>query len=276
MDAMTENPASGADDVPLYAFFGRQRLLVFAHEYEAGSLQHRHRHDVPQLVHAARGVMRMTTPQGYWVIPPGRGVWIPAFLPHEIRMVGPVFMRSLYVGCETDPALAAECAVVDVPPLLQQLLEELAGAEPPPPGQRPRRHAMEDLVLIEIARLERLRLHIPLPRDPRLRRLCEEILLSPNDGRTLEDLSDLVGASVRTLRRLFQEELKMSFADWRQQALVVEALARLEEGQSVSAVSRALGYAAPSAFTAMFKRVLGRPPRSHQALYRVGSRNDAA
>jgi AraC-like DNA-binding protein len=253
------------DEIPLYPFFGSERLLVFAHDYEAGSMQHRHRHDVPQLLHAARGVMRMATPSGYWVIPPGRGVWIPAFLPHEIRMVGPVSMRTLYVGCPIDLRLAAECAVVGVPPLLQNLLAQLAGTEPPSPEERPRRQTIEDLVLIEIGRLERLRLHIPLPTDPRLRRLCDAIVAAPETNRTLEELADEVGASARTLRRLFQQELGMSFAGWREQACVVEALARLEEGRTISAVSRELGYAAPSAFTTMFKRVFGKSPRHHLA-----------
>ena len=49
------------EDCPLYRFFGDHRLLVFAHDYPAGSHQHRHRHDAPQLLHAARGVMRATT-----------------------------------------------------------------------------------------------------------------------------------------------------------------------------------------------------------------------
>ena len=257
------------DKAPLYAFFGSERLLVFAHDYEAGSIQHWHRHDVPQLLHAARGVMRVTTPDGYWVIPPGRGVWIPAFMPHEVRMVGSVFMRTLYVGCALDPELAAECAIVDVPPLLLHLLEQLAGAEPPPPEQRARHRTIEDLVLIEIEQLERLRLHIPLPTNARLRKICDEILASPETGGTLEDLAEVAGASARTLRRLFQQELGMSFAAWRQQARLVEALARLGEGQPIAAVSRELGYAAPSAFSAMFKRVIGKPPRSYQASRRL-------
>jgi AraC-like DNA-binding protein len=36
----------------------------------------------------------------------------------------------------------------------------------------------------------------------------------------------------------------------------------------VSAVSYELGYAAPSAFTAMLKRVFGKSPRDHQDLRR--------
>ncbi len=154
--------------------------------------------------------------------------------------------------------------IVDVSPLLRHLLEEIAGADPLPPAERGRRLAIEDLVLIEIERLRQLHFHIRLPADPRLRSFCEAALASPKASRTFEELAEDVGASARTLRRLFQDQLGMNFATWRQQALLVEALARLEEGVPISAVARELGYATPAAFTTMFKRVLGESPRNHR------------
>ncbi len=253
-----------SEDVPLYPFFGGGRTLVFAHDYAAGSLQHCHRHNAPQLLHAARGVMRVTTPGGYWVIPPNRGVWIPAFMPHEIRMVGPVSMRTLYVDVSAAPARAMECAVVAVPPLLHHLLEELALADPRNPApSSPRHQAMEDLVLIEIAQLEHLPLSVRMPRDHRMVKLCAALLEHPGDPSTLDDLAHRIGASTRTLRRLFQQEVGMSFVAWRQQVRLMEALARLAEGQQILRVSRDLGYAAPSAFVAMFKREMGCPPNRY-------------
>ena len=252
------------EGIPLYPFFGSGRSLVFAHDYPAGSLQPCHRHDVPQLLHAARGVMRVTTPGGYWIIPPNRGVWIPAFVPHEIRMVGPVSMRTLYVEAACAPAQATECAVVAIPALLQRLLEEQARSDPreaQPDG--PRHRAMEQLTLIEIERLETLPLSVRMPGDPRLLKLCSALLEHPEDTRSLDELAERIGASPRTLRRLFQEELGMSFAVWRQQLRLMEAYARLAEGHAVGRISEDLGYAAPSAFIAMFKRATGHPPSRH-------------
>lgn len=249
------------EEIPLYAFFGEGRTLVFAHDYAAGSMQSRHRHDVPQLLHAARGVMRVTTPEGYWVIPPNRGIWIPAFMPHEIRMVGPVSMRTLYVEAASVPEGAEECAVVVIPPLLQRLLAELSVIDPRLPVPDLRRHrAMENLLLIEADRLERLPLSVPMPRDHRLLKLCTALLEHPENASTLDVLADQIGASTRTLRRLFQEELGMSFATWRQQVRLMEAFARLAEGHAITRVSQDLGYAAPSAFIAMFRRAMGAPP----------------
>jgi len=119
---------------------------------------------------------------------------------------------------------------------------------------------MEELVLIEAAGLEHLPLSVRMPRDSRLLKLCGALLEQPGDTSTADELADRIGASTRTLRRLFQEEVGMSFAAWRQQVRLMEALARLAEGQAIARVSRELGYAAPSAFVAMFRRAMGCSP----------------
>lgn len=253
------------DDSVLYGFFGSEEFLAFARDYPAHSVQPLHHHDVPQLLHAARGVMRMTTPTGYWVIPPGRGVWIPALMPHEIKMVGPVSMRTIYIGGDRGKQSVEKCSVIEVSALLRELIEALAIREPVAPEPCPRRHALGELMLIELTRAERLDLHVPMPADARLRRVCAAVLAHPERATTLEELADRFGASARTLRRLFHQSLGMSYATWRQQARLVEALALLSDGRPVAAISRELGYASPSAFTAMFKRVFGSPPRAVHA-----------
>jgi AraC-like DNA-binding protein len=52
----------------------------------------------------------------------------------------------------------------------------------------------------------------------------------------------------------------MSFAAWRQQLRLVQALSRLAAGESVTLVAQDLGYDSPSAFAAMFRRSLGCAP----------------
>lgn len=69
-----------------------------------------------------------------------------------------------------------------------------------------------------------------------------------------------MGASGRTLARLFRREIGMTFGAWRQQARLIEALARLGTGEPVTHVALDLGYESPSAFTAMFRRSLGVTP----------------
>jgi AraC-like DNA-binding protein len=69
--------------------------------------------------------------------------------------------------------------------------------------------------------------------------------------------------SRRSFTRIFREETGLSFVSWRQQACLVVALPRLAAGESITTVAMEMGYDNPSAFTTMFKRLLGVSPRSY-------------
>jgi AraC-like DNA-binding protein len=116
------------------------------------------------------------------------------------------------------------------------------------------------LILDEIAALPTVGLDLPMPRDARLRRICAALRAEPGSTRTLESWARATGASSRTLARRFVRETRLTFAEWRQQARLLDAMARLAAGQPVTAIALDLGYDSPSAFAAMFRRALGTPP----------------
>jgi transcriptional regulator GlxA family with amidase domain len=113
------------------------------------------------------------------------------------------------------------------------------------------------LILDEIGSAPRLDLHISLPRDPRLMRVCETIIADPAAPATLERLAEQIHVSTRTLARMFHRELDMSFGDWLRRTRLLLSLPRLVAGASVLEVALEHGYDSPSAFTAMFRRILG-------------------
>ena len=47
------------------------------------------------------------TAHGTWVVPPQRGMWIPSGITHEVRMLGDVRTRSLFV----EPDAATGCRI---------------------------------------------------------------------------------------------------------------------------------------------------------------------
>jgi AraC-like DNA-binding protein/quercetin dioxygenase-like cupin family protein len=234
-------------------------IAAMAKDFPDGNRVAPHRHRRAQLVFAARGVMVVSTPEGTWVVPPNRAVWMPPETEHAIRSWGDVAMRTLYIRADLAATLPRQCCVIAVSPLLRELI--LRAVELPllydeagPEGR------VMALVLDEIRALPVLPLHLPWPQDGRLRRLCAAIEAEPASERTLEDWANGVGASSRTLARLFRRETGMSFGAWRQQVRLVDALGRLATGQKVTAVALDLGYQSPSAFTSMFRRALGRAP----------------
>ena len=114
-----------------------------------------------------------------------------------------------------------------------------------------------------LGRAEQAPLHLPWPTDPRLARVTDALMEDPADPRGLEEFAAEAGASARTLARLFDKELGMSFRAWRQQRRLLASLEMLAGGRPVTSVALDLGYDSPSAFIAMFKRVLGKSPTAY-------------
>ena len=237
---------------------------AMAKDFPDGHVIPAHHHPRAQLIYAAAGVMRVATGDASWILPPLRGLWMPPWLGHEVRMTGAVAMRTLYVREDAAAALPRAVRVIAVAPLLRELILRATAMpllydEAGPEGR------VIALILDEIAAAPPLALGLRRPRDPRLARLCAALDADPADRRTLARWATAVGASERTLARLFHAETGMGFATWRQQLRLQEALARLALGAPVTAVALDLGYESPSAFAAMVRRATGASPRALRA-----------
>ncbi len=243
---------SGADDDS-----NASPVTCHCPHYPAGHVIPNHHHHRAQLLYALSGVMMVTTEAGRWTVPPQQAVWIPAATSHDVQMPGPVSMRSLYIRPDIASSLASECKVVEVTPLLRELIATLVT------GQRADLQQLERLMAVlvdEVKLLHSPPLHLPTPHDHRLCRITEVLINNPSDERDLETWSQSVGASTRTLARLFKKETGLGFREWRQQLRLLKAIELLAMGEDVTSVSLTLGYQSPSAFISMFRRVLGTTP----------------
>ncbi len=229
-------------------------VQVRAYDYVNGSREIWHSHEYGQLVHATQGVIRVLTRLGAWTVPPAYGFWIAPGVDHELHMVGNVAMRTLYVESNQLPAPWQSCRLIKVEPLLRELI--LAMLVPDASA-----HLLTPLLLNQLASAPQTSgCSLPLPRDKRLLKVCEMLLDNPANPATLEDWSEHIGASVRTLRRRFRDETGLSFNQWRQQLRIAEAVCLLAQGRPLGSIARDMGYASGNAFSAMFKRVLGEVP----------------
>src|SRR6266700_1331131 len=100
----------------------RSQIRPLTHDYPARHVVPLHFHDRDQLVYASHGVMTVRTGDGTWVVPTHRAVWIPAAIPHTITMSGAVAMRTLYLRTRLVKSLPRGCCVVNVSPLLRELI----------------------------------------------------------------------------------------------------------------------------------------------------------
>ena len=111
------------------------------------------------------------------------------------------------------------------------------------------------VILDQLSDLPTAPLRLPLPSDPRARSVAEAVRDDP--GRVTPVPG---GVSRRTLERLFRAETGLPLGQYRERARLLAALPRLARGEPVARVAAEVGYATPSAFGAMFKRVLGVSP----------------
>src|SRR5579859_8188175 len=93
---------------------GAAAVTTLSWQYADGHRVPEHFHDDDQLVYAVRGVMTVRTPDGLWVVPPRRAVWIPAKIPHGIDMSGAVAMKTLYLAPRLVRSLPRACCVLHV------------------------------------------------------------------------------------------------------------------------------------------------------------------
>jgi AraC-like DNA-binding protein len=185
-------------------------------------------------------------------------VWIPPRVDHEVFLVGDVALRTVYVDASAAPRALDTCEVIDVSNLMRELIVTLGAIDRK--KQAARYEMLSRALLEEMRAAPTLSLDLALPGDRRLRTLCEALLEDPGAALSLQDWAPRVGASARTLARLFQQQLGMSFGQWRQRVRLAHAAALVSVGTPLADVAASLGYESASAFSAMFKRALGRPP----------------
>ncbi|MGF1612086.1 MAG: helix-turn-helix domain-containing protein [Kiloniellales bacterium] len=227
--------------------------------YPNGHTNPWHSHDRACLIYPAEGVVTVETEKGHWVVPPQRAVWVPGGVRHQTCMSGQVALRSLIVDQASIPDLPESLCVLGITPFLRELILHTC-AEPMGPTLDGPDGRIIAVILDQLRSLPVPAFPLPIPQDRRLQRLVEALLQNPADSRSLEDWGRTVGASSRTLARLFRAETAMTFRAWRQHLRVLEALRRLAQGEAVTTVALDVGYESPSAFVQMFKKCLGRTP----------------
>lgn len=219
----------------------------------------RHQHHRAQLIYSVRGILNCEIEDGVWIVPPQCAIWIPGNLPHSARGSGETECHCLFVNPDATANLPRTCCTISVSPLLRELLLKVASfPELYEPGGREDR--LIAALLDELGEAPVEDLHLPMPREPRLRRLVEMMLSDPTEKTSKAVWAQRIGMSERSMSRLLLQEIGISFGRWRRQLHVILALQRLAKGESVQTVALELGYESASGFVTMFRKAVGSPP----------------
>lgn len=216
-----------------------------------------------ELNYALSGVCEFDIEGRRYLSPPHYGVWIPPGVMHEAWNRQDIRYVSVYVAPSLCAALAPAPSTLQLSPLLKAILADFAARDVTLP------RTAEDLrlahVLVDQIRLApRFESYLPFSDDPLLGPILAALQADPRDRRSAAEWARAAGTTERTLSRRCHDHLGVSFNAWRQRLKVVAALALLDDGEPVYRIADRLGYANPSAFIAMFRRVTGASPTQNR------------
>jgi AraC-like DNA-binding protein/quercetin dioxygenase-like cupin family protein len=238
-----------------------QKIAIRVKDFADGAFIEKHTHDSHQLLYATSGVMRLYASEKVWIVPDRRAVFIPAEVSHSIKMHGKVEMRTLYIDPEKFESSQGVLKVISVNNLMRELIIALS-KESAVYQLGSRCEKIAQLIEIEFELAQKEQLYIPLPVDSRLQIICASLLAKPSDTRSLDCWGDACGTSIRTLNRLFEKDLGMSFRQWRKLVRIHSSIEDLSQGLSIEQTAKRNGYRSPSAYSSVFKSIIGQPPSS--------------
>lgn len=239
-----------------------QPVLTHSRSMIAESSIQPHVHPRGQLLWAVQGILTVTSEKGVWVVPSTHAVWIPGGHAHQVSNETATQTRNLYI----DPSFCVRQSVdniimVKMSALMREVILKLTEGEES--LSKERGYHLGLVALDELESLEALELYMPSGRDPRLRRLISMIVNQPDQSVSLEWLAAQVGASVRTIERLFKAETGLTFRQWRSRFRLMNSLEKLAQGDNTTLVAHHLGYRSVSSFIASFKTLFGCTPQEY-------------
>lgn len=234
-------------------------LFFRAHNLAAREIFSLHTHPWYQFVYATAGTVLVTVADSWYVITPEQAIWVPRGVVHTTGSLHGAAFRSLYIADDAALGMPNHCTVYAVNHLLRALILEREALDQLP-DETAYLEKVDALMLEQLKRLPQQDFQLPWPRQVKLRALCEALYANPGNTCSLVAWGRVLGMSARTLARLFQRELGLSFQAWRVRLRIFFALEWLCVGRSITDIALELGYASVSAFTYMFRQEMGCSP----------------
>jgi AraC-like DNA-binding protein len=225
---------------------------------------------VHQIEYAIGGVVEVETASAHYLLPPQQAAWIPAGLEHQATMAADVRTVAVMFDPQMIPTGGDRARILAVSPLIREMM---IYALRWPIDRRPgsaHDERVSDAFFRTLADLvvEALDHEAPLSLPT-----SEHPIVGPATAYTkahlqsvsAEEVSRAVAVSERTLRRLFHDELRLSWRTYLLHARMLRAMALLASpGQSVQETSTAVGFDSLSSFTRAFTKFSGETPSTYR------------
>ncbi|WP_316818790.1 helix-turn-helix transcriptional regulator [Pedobacter nyackensis] len=227
-----------------------------------------HQHNKGQFLYTEGGLVHVLTDEKTFFLPARHYMWIAPGIAHSIHPgSADVIMRNLYFPVEADEnSFFSNTAIYPVNELLLQMIiysNRWTGDISPDQLNSFRFALALKSVLPDISKYN-LPLALPYPQDRRLGLVIQFMELSLDDTIVFPELAKRFGFSERSLSRLFQNDVGMSFIQYYTLQRMMRALKLLlEDKLSVKEVAARVGYNSIPTFSTTFYKILGIRPSDY-------------
>lgn len=223
-------------------------------EMPKGYVDSLHQHKWHQIIFPIKGLLQTQAGSYQYLLPHTSALFVPATLAHESIAL----TNTTFIGIYINPAYCfnseEQVRTVSLTPFIKELIQEI------------RRKCLQEeshkelLGLLQVLH-DQMRhdddddvtFQLLLPKDRRLKQIFDQLTETPALDWSLKKLGEEVGASERTLSRLFVKEFKTSFPLWRQQLRLIYSLSLLDEDRTIQAIADEIGYHNDSSYIKAFK-----------------------
>lgn len=215
-----------------------------------------HQHVKGQMTYVQGGVAYVHVQGKIYVIPARHYIWIPAELPHFLQVKSASStIRTIYFPVqEEEDGFYRKMGIYPVNSLLHEMLlytERFRGHIETDDPHACFFTAIKN-ILPELG-VTHLQTALPTSQHERLKPVLVYLESHVSDQVTLHDVATTFGMSERTLSRMFQSELSISFLQYVKQLRMVKAVEfMLQSDLNLTEIAYATGYLSVSAFSNTF------------------------
>lgn len=244
-----------------------EKSIYSHHDLMGEHLIPTHRHQKAQMLYTEGGIVHVTTEMHTYFLPARHFIWIPAGVAHSIHTTSDhTIMRNLYFPTAvSDVAFYASEGIYPANDLLLQLMlftNRWNGHLKK--GSRNYTIANAIKALLPEVCTTMLPLSLPFAKDARLEHILEYLDQNLGEPLLFADLANRFGFSERSLYRLFEKDLGMSFIQYFTIRRILKAMELLlDKKLSVNEVAQAVGYNSAPTFSNTFFKILGQRPTEY-------------
>ncbi|SDK54111.1 AraC-like ligand binding domain-containing protein [Pedobacter sp. ok626] len=231
-----------------------------------------HQHNKTQLLLVYGGIAYLQTDEKDFYIPSNHYIWIPKNYPHNLMFnTKDLYIINIYFPDEKAGGFYDELGIYPVSKLLAEMLsfsEKWQGDYCKGSWEFEFLSTLKNVLSKE--NLKKFSIQLPTTDDQRLNTIIDNIRNRLNENLTLESTANQSGMSVRSLTRLFQTKLHITFIQYLKMLRIIRAMELIKDTDlNMTEIAYEIGYSNISAFSNNFHQLTNMRPTEFKEMSSV-------